>query len=83
MASTIIRERKRRELDPTVAFLRSSLDELEGDGETPPAVKARIKTLLELSEDLSGWYDQLAKLPRASLTKLIRMGAGISKLLGR
>ena len=81
--TTVADGRKRREIDPTVTFLKSCVADLETDRETPPAVKARIGQLLEFTAELSGWYDKIKSLPRSTLLNLLRMGAGIGKLVGR
>ena len=83
VVATVTRERKRREIDPTVAFLENCVADLERDKQTPDAVKARIGELLKFTHDVSNWYDQVSRLPRQSLLRLIRMGAGIGKLLRR
>lgn len=83
VVATVTRERKRREIEPTIAFLENCVADLEQETHTPAAVKARIGELLELTHDVSSWYDHVSRLPRASLVRLLRMGAGIGKLLGR
>src|SRR5579872_4505162 len=42
MLMTIVEERKRREIDPTIAMLRQCVAEGENDPETSQEVKARI-----------------------------------------
>lgn len=83
VVATITRERKRREIDPTVSFLHAIAADLDSDRSTPDSVKQRINELMTFTEDLSNWYDQLASLPRTSLAKLVRLGAGVAKFLGR
>ena len=38
--------------------------------------------MLAFLTDLTGWYEDIAKLPRSTLLKLIRMGGRIGKLVG-
>ena len=52
--STIVEERKRREIDPTLTVLRQCVIDAAADTETPDDVKQRIKNTLEFLESLSG-----------------------------
>jgi DNA-binding transcriptional regulator GbsR (MarR family) len=83
VVTTITKERKRREIEPTVAFLRLLNEELETDKATPEAAKKRIRELSVFTEEIANWYDQLAALPPASVLKLVRLGASVVKFLGR
>ncbi len=79
----IIEGRKKRELDPTLAVLRECVRESEGDNETPPEVKARIRAVMEFLDTLDTWYSQIRSLPRQTLIKLIKLGARVERLLGK
>jgi DNA-binding transcriptional regulator GbsR (MarR family) len=79
---TIVRERQRREIAPTIGVLRELLDDPALRKETP-AVKARIEDTLELLEALSTWSAEMLKLETSTLMKLLRLGARIQKLLGK
>src|SRR5678816_3244624 len=46
MLVTIMEQRKRRELEPTLNFLRECARELEDDRATPKEAKARIENML-------------------------------------
>lgn len=81
MMNIIIAGRKRREIDPTLEMLRTCADELDADDDTPPAVRERINTTLEFIESANRWYEQISRLPRAVLLKLMRMGARVSRLV--
>ena len=43
MLTTIMEERKRREIEPTLSLLRQCVIELENDRDTPTEVKTRIE----------------------------------------
>ncbi len=77
----IIDERKRRELDPTLAMLSECVEQAENDKVTDPEIKGRIKEMLEFTETLSTWSDQIRKLPKPTLIKLMKMGAKITKFV--
>ncbi|HKD52850.1 MAG TPA: MarR family transcriptional regulator [Steroidobacteraceae bacterium] len=82
MIRIIVEGRKRRELDPTIAALRECQVLLAHDSETPKAVRERIVSQLEFLESLTGWYERVSTLPRATLLKMMRLGAKIAKVIG-
>jgi DNA-binding transcriptional regulator GbsR (MarR family) len=78
----IIEGRRKRELDPTVGFLKECIASLAHDRETPPEVRERIANQLEFMQTLLGWYDSIKTLPRKTLLKMMRMGERIARVLG-
>ena len=81
--STIVEERKRREIDPTLTVLRQCVIDAAADTETPDDVKQRIKNTLEFLESLSEWYDRIKTLPSATLATLMKLGDKVARLLKR
>ena len=79
---TIARERQRREIAPTMAVLRDLLTDAAIAHE-PAAVKKRIEETLELLETLTTWGEEMLKLDTETLTKVLKLGARIKKLLSR
>jgi DNA-binding transcriptional regulator GbsR (MarR family) len=80
--TTIMDQRKRREIDPTLQLLRECVTESKRDAETPDEVKARVANMLEFLEEVSGWYEQVRAMPRPTLLKLMRMGTRVAKIVG-
>jgi len=78
----IIEGRKKREIDPTLTFLRDCSAALEKDTETPPQVRDRILAQMEFVETLSLWHDSIKNLPRKTLLKMMRLGQKIAKVIG-
>jgi DNA-binding transcriptional regulator GbsR (MarR family) len=76
----IVRERKERELDPTLAFLRGCVGSREFAREDAPTQK-RLRETLSLAESLSGWTDEMLRLETPVLKKLLRLGARVQALL--
>jgi len=76
------RGRKRREIDPTLAFLRDCAVALQKDSETPPEVRERIVAQMEFFRDPHVWYDSIKSLPRKTLLKMMRLGQKIAKVIG-
>jgi DNA-binding transcriptional regulator GbsR (MarR family) len=77
---TIVRERQRRELAPTIDVLREILAD-PALAREPAAARARMRETLELLETLTAWSDEMLRLDTETLTKVLRLGARIKKLL--
>jgi len=79
IVQTIVDERKRREIDPTLDVLRAARD-LE-DLETPAEVRRRVDEMLSFIERMTGWYEQMRRIPRHTLQRIIKLGSGIVRLV--
>jgi DNA-binding transcriptional regulator GbsR (MarR family) len=79
---TIVRERQRREIAPTIGVLRDLLADPAMAREAA-AVQKRMEETLDLLETLTAWSDEMLKLDTATLMKVLRLGARIKKLLGK
>jgi len=79
MFQLILDGRKRREVDPTLAVLREFVG--EGSEGAPEESRRRLRELLGFFEMTTGWYEQVRRLPRPTLTKFIRMGERVTRLL--
>lgn len=78
---TIVRERQRREIAPTIEVLRELLADPAISKEAADA-KLRIRETLELLETLTAWSDEMLRLDTETLTKVLKLGAKIKKLIG-
>ncbi len=79
---TVVSERQRREIAPTVEVLRELLND-PGLAQDPPQAKARVRETLALLQTLTAWSDEMLKLDTGTLNKVLTLGAKIKKLLGR
>ena len=77
---TVIRERKAREFDPTVALLKE-LSTDDAFANEPADARARVKETLALMNALSSWGDEMLRLEPATLMKVMKLGGKIQKLL--
>lgn len=77
---TVVRERKAREFEPTVAALRECLQHPALGAESALA-RRRITDTLVLMETLSTWGDEMLRLPPETLTRVMKLGARIQNLL--
>ncbi|HEU6454048.1 MAG TPA: MarR family transcriptional regulator [Roseateles sp.] len=77
---TIVRERKEREFDPTVALLRelSTHPALEKE---PPALQDRLRSTLDFMQTLGSWSDEMLRLSPATLEKILRLGAQVQRFV--
>ena len=78
----VVEGRKRREIDPTLTFLRDCSIALQKDTETPAEVRERIVAQMEFFETVTSWYDAIKTLPRKTLMKMMRLGQKIAKVIG-
>jgi DNA-binding transcriptional regulator GbsR (MarR family) len=76
----LVRERKEREFDPTVAFLRDCVAS-PALAREEPGVQKRLKETLTLMETLSGWSEQMLGMENSVLKKLVKLGAKMQSLL--
>ncbi|UOM36153.1 GbsR/MarR family transcriptional regulator [Acuticoccus sp. I52.16.1] len=79
---TLVEERKRREIDPTLTKLRElqmSRERLDGDA----YANHRIEELTQLIELLSGWYDDMNGLETDRLIQLLSLGARVTDLMAK
>ncbi|RQP26305.1 GbsR/MarR family transcriptional regulator [Piscinibacter terrae] len=79
---TVIRERQRREIAPTIDVLAELLAD-PAISKDPAEAKVRIRETLELLQTLTAWSDEMLRLDTDTLTKVLKLGARIKKLLGR
>jgi DNA-binding transcriptional regulator GbsR (MarR family) len=79
---TIVDQRKRREIDPTLETLRKALDELDGAKSGDRYTRERLQELLEFFETMTELYDELRHLPVTALRSVARMRGKVKRLLG-
>jgi DNA-binding transcriptional regulator GbsR (MarR family) len=82
MLMRISAERKRREIDPTLAFLAELKERMDVRGDVPAHIRQRISRMHEFIGGLAGWYDQVRRLPRPTLIALMKMGGRIARFVG-
>jgi DNA-binding transcriptional regulator GbsR (MarR family) len=77
---TLVEERKKREIDPTLSVLRELLMRMP-DSESERIAQARMREMHDLIELMTGWYDEIRKLETERLIQLLGLGARIVKVL--
>jgi DNA-binding transcriptional regulator GbsR (MarR family) len=76
----VVRGRKAREFEPTVATLRECLAHPD-IGRESALTRQRVGETLVLMETLSSWVDEMLRLPPETLMKIMKLGARIQGLL--
>ena len=57
-------ERKRREIDPTIALLAELSERLKADPAAPAYLRDRVVRMHEFLATLGTWYEQVKVLPK-------------------
>lgn len=76
----IVEERQRREIEPTLAFLNELVESPEFAQENEAAKKRIIETR-DFIGTLTGWTNEMLKLSTSTMSKVLKLGASIQKLL--
>jgi len=77
----IVRERKAREFDPTVAMLRECTAD-PGFTRLDAGAQKRMRDTLSLMQSLSSWADQMLGLESSTLGKIVKLGTKVQSFLG-
>ncbi len=83
MFRVVLDERKKREIDPTIAVLRECVAEAARDKSTDAHTGRKLGELAEFFETTTAWYAQVRQWPTGALTRFVKLGDRIRKLLGR
>ena len=78
----VLDERKKREIDPTLAILKECIERAGEDSNTGKYSAQRLRELAGFFETTTGWYSQICKWPTSRLTKFLKLGDKIQNLLG-
>jgi len=77
---TLIAQRKKREVEPTLTVLRELIMELPGS-EAEQHAQARIREMHEVIELMTTWYADVERLETERLIQLLALGARVVKIL--
>jgi DNA-binding transcriptional regulator GbsR (MarR family) len=80
MARAVFQERRKREIDPTLTMLRDLLlDDPTNDQDK--YAQTRMEEIHQLMEMFTLWSDELQNMKPETLQTLMKMGAGVSKVI--
>lgn len=82
MFRVVLDERKKREIDPTLALLKECIAEAEKDEATDVYTEQRLRDLHGFFDVTTSWYGQIRLWPTSALTKFIKLGDKVRKLVG-
>ncbi len=77
---TLVEERKKREIDPTLTLLRELLMEAPSDDDERYA-QQRLTEMRDLFQLFAGWYGDVRRLDTQRLVQLLTLGAQVQKVL--
>jgi len=76
----LLRERRKREIDPTLTMLRDAIMDEPADIDDEYAA-SRMREMLELIELTTRWMDDVQDLAPNTVMQLMKLGGGVTKLL--
>lgn len=82
MFRVIVKERERREVDPTLRLIHSCLEESSQGKGRDLFVRQRLESMKEFFELASSFSAQVERVPTSALIKVMRMGEKALRLLG-
>lgn len=80
LATKVLEERRKREMDPTLSMLRDLLLEAPTNNSDEYA-HGRMAEIHDLLEMVSHWSTELQKMNHEKLKSLMLLGAGVGKIL--
>jgi len=80
IAMTLVEERRKRELDPTLTLLRQTLMEEPADSAEKHA-HDRMQQMCDLMELVSTWSHDIQKLSPQEVERLLKLGRAVPTLL--
>ncbi|MGB1263026.1 MAG: GbsR/MarR family transcriptional regulator [Cognaticolwellia sp.] len=80
IARTLVVERRKRELDPTLSTLRDALME-QPSNESDEYTQVRVQQMHDLMEMVTLWTNEMQGMSSEKLSALLKLGEGISKIL--
>jgi DNA-binding transcriptional regulator GbsR (MarR family) len=76
----IMAERKRREMDPTIALLEHCVEETKADDPNERYTREQLMKMLEFTRMVTNWYAQVDQLSTPALLRLFRGGALLARM---
>jgi DNA-binding transcriptional regulator GbsR (MarR family) len=77
----ITAERKRREIDPTIAKLSELKERMAANKDLPAYVRDRIGRMHDFISTLTTWYEQVRGLKKSTLVSLMNLGAKVARFV--
>ncbi len=81
MFRIILEERKRREIDPTLALLRNLVAESSKGAHADTHTHERLAAMLEFLDTTAAFYDEVRRMPSGALRGVAKMRGKLGKLI--
>lgn len=81
MCRVVARERKKREVDPTIEVLRQCVQQSAG-GKAQGYTHQRLCEMLDFLETMTAWCDHVLALPNGALERFAKVGSKLGQWLG-
>jgi DNA-binding transcriptional regulator GbsR (MarR family) len=82
MFRVVMDERKKREFDPTERVIRECMAEAQKQREADKYTEHKLRELADFFETTTALYNQMRQWPAGALTRFIKAGDKVRKLLG-
>jgi len=79
----IMAERKRREMDPTIALLEHCVREAKVGDPSEKYTREQLEKMLDFTRMVTSWYGHIDNLSTPALLRLFRGGTLLAKVFGR
>ena len=79
----IMAERKRREMDPTIALLEHCVHEAKLSDSDERYTREQLEKMLDFTRMVTTWYGHIDNLSTPSLLRLFRGGSTFAKIFGK
>ncbi len=79
----IMAERKRREMDPTIALLENCVREAKAGDDSDQYTREQLDKMLEFTRMVTTWYGHIDNLSTPALLHLFKGGAMLARLFTR
>lgn len=83
MFHRVLDERKRREIDPTMAMLEECIAEAKRAGKSEAHTLKRLQAMQDFFSTMTTWYQHVASLPQSALKQFLKLGTRVTRVLGR
>jgi DNA-binding transcriptional regulator GbsR (MarR family) len=80
---TIVEERKRREIDPTLRVLAECVAESKATPQGDPYTRERLESMLEFLTVMTGLFDEVLRMPTAALKGVGKLRGKVFTLIGK
>ena len=82
MFRQVLDERKKREIDPTLALLKDCVAEAERAGPSEAHARQKLSDLLGFFQQMSDWYEHIRRMPTCAVVQFVKLGEKVRKLVG-